>query len=532
MIKSVSKTFNLTTKSEILLPALILSCSSSIGISSLTLPGSVEKTGVLLWPLLLFLAAFLNYFSNKMLAKTARLTGSSSYSEMCQKVLKKFKIIPDILTLISNTCLVLSCNITWVTFLSDLVYIYKGQHSSNLMKAIYILIPNLCLLPVLLKKNMKDVAIPATVTILAVIFLLLFVIFTFSAKLYHLTVSASNNNFFAYKNLVLADISMVPQTLCLLLFSCSYQQNIIDLSQDLKKKIYSNEDIQEKESTKDSFEKSINSSEILSSNLEQKSNSEILNCESLIEISQNKSSNNLTQETLNQFNEQRSNLFNDSCLNEVIDEEKSSEEAHKNTKDFSLTEVPTTSNLPSDIQQKTGSNKKEKLVFKMIKTILMMENLFKAIFFFCIGMLGYFSFCEKRTLYKANILALYKHQNSLVVYVNVIMAICVMTTAIFIFKPAKDTIMDIIKVIRPNVMQHKLSLYCTLGLQSFIVICSILLVLNKVSFIKLISIISFYISPFVSIYMPVLMYAKVAKRYSYFLVVLCLMIVTFLTIWL
>ena len=75
--------FKLTSNKELLLPALILSCSSCIGISSLTLPGSVDQAGIILWPFLLFLTAFINFFSNKLLAKVAYILNAKSYSEVC-----------------------------------------------------------------------------------------------------------------------------------------------------------------------------------------------------------------------------------------------------------------------------------------------------------------------------------------------------------------------------------------------------------------------------------------------------------------
>ena len=137
IIKSISSNIiyfiKLTSNKELILPVLILSCSSCIGISSLTLPGSVEQTGVLLWPILLFLTAFINYFSNKLLAKVAFILDAKTYSEVCEKVLGDMKLIPDCLTLVSNFCLIISCNLTWVTFVENLVFIIFSKHSTKLM---------------------------------------------------------------------------------------------------------------------------------------------------------------------------------------------------------------------------------------------------------------------------------------------------------------------------------------------------------------------------------------------------------------
>merc|ERR1711957_904037 len=69
------------------------------------------------------------------------------------------------------------------------------------------------------------------------------------------------------------------------------------------------------------------------------------------------------------------------------------------------------SDLINETDQKNDQH--ENLIFELMKTILIMENLFKAVVFFCVGMLGFFSFCDKKTLYKANILSFYKKHDSL-----------------------------------------------------------------------------------------------------------------------
>lgn len=483
----IVRLFRLTSNKELVLPALILSCSSCIGISSLTLPGSVEQTGVVLWPILLFIAAFMNYFSNKLLAKIAFKLKAKSYSEVCEHILGDLKLVPDCLTLISNFCLILSCNLTWVTFLDDLVFIIFSVRSSKPMLVVYMLLPNLCLLPALLKTSIRDVAIPATMSILAVVFLLLFVISTFSAKIYNYAFSSSEDLLFSYSKIILVDFSMIPQTLCLLLFSFSYQQNIIDVSQDLKSKIYEG-----------------NQSTIMDGpDSADRSGADEKRKHSLEEGKTAQDSGGRDEEN----------------ASDGVSSRKGSIVSQQSLNLNDLESPPQTQKL------------KNRLMEKIIHTILKMENSFKAFLFFSIGMLGFFSFCQKANLVDANILSLYREQSSLVIYVNLFMAVCVLITAIFVFKPTKDTLSELVRFIKSDIEDEKINKCCTFGLHFFIVLTSICLILEKVSFIKLISIISFYISPLVGIYLPVFMYAKLTGKLQYYIVTAVLIIIAILTIW-
>ena len=489
IIKSISSNIiyfiKLTSNKELILPVLILSCSSCIGISSLTLPGSVEQTGVLLWPILLFLTAFINYFSNKLLAKVAFILDAKTYSEVCEKVLGDMKLIPDCLTLVSNFCLIISCNLTWVTFVENLVFIIFSKHSTKLMMILYMIIPNFLLIPTLLKNKIQDVAVPAAVSIIAVLFLLLFVVSTFSAKVYNYAFSDSEEILFSYSKITLADISMIPRSLCLLLFSFSYQQNIIDVSQDLSNKIYRKEEHTTIKSSNEA-EKSSDQNEINT------------NHEDTVSIKIGSESSLDEKDSDNSEIRSRENSENNNHKQEIYDQDKIL---------------------------------KDQLMTKMIHTILKMENFFKAFLFLCIGMFGFFSFCQRADLLDANILSLYQEQSSLVVYVNLFMAVCVLITAIFVFKPTKDTLIELISFINSDVKKDLINKYCTFGLQLFIMFVSALLVLEKVSFIKLISIISFYISPLVGIYFPVFLYAKLTGEIKYYVISGSLIIVALLTIW-
>lgn len=474
LISKCTYFLQLTSNKELVLPALILSCSSCIGISSLTLPGSVETTGVLLWPILLFFVAFLNYFSNQLLAKLAFMTKAKSYSQVCEHVMGDFRIIPDCLTLVSNLCLILSCNLTWVTFVDDLVFIIFSIRSTKLLLVLYMVLPNVLLVPTLLKNKVQDVAIPATISILAVVFLLLFVVSTFSAKLYNYMFSDTPDLMFSYNKIVLADFSAIPRSLCLLLFSFSYQQNIIDVSEDLNNQIYKKEDQEIMEEAPDSL-----------------------------------SSDN------------------------PGDAQGDSEDP--NTCNLGLRRSSTQSDLSVRSQQSTFTpheeELKDRILSQMIHTILKMENFFKAFVFLFIGLFGFFSFCQKANLLDANILALYREQSSLVVYVNLFMAICVLVTAIFVFKPTKNTLVEIVGFIRSDISAENINKYCTYFLQALIILISTLLVIEKVSFIKLISIISFYVSPLIGIYLPVFLYAKHTGEMKYYVVSSGFLVVTLLTIW-
>ena len=498
---------------QVIIPALVLSCSSCLGLSSLTLPGAIEKSGLFLYLLLLAIAGSLNYFSNTLWAKCADITKSKNSSQILQRVLGKWKLLPDILTFISNCCLIISCNLTWVTFCEDLLFIFLSIHPLPLLKTFLLILPNLLLTPFLLKNQVADVAFPAAVSFLAVLFLLFFVLYSFGIKCYHDLEEISPAVSLIAQPVPFFDISTAPRTLCVLLFACSYQQNIIDLCNDLYnppspentavlnhlKSIEESVRIEQNEQTR-------------KQNKKRKSDSENTN-------TQHKNKEN----QMNNANSSQQNVTKDLKIHENIIMDQDFEVKSRK----SLGHILPPGIIPDSDSDTQSPNTTHKKVLQTVKTILRLENIFKVTFFLVISVLGFFSFHEQHSLFHINILTLFKTTNPVIVYVNVFMAVSVLITGTFIFKPTRDLFYSALDnhVFNGNPFGSALMLHVLLTALSLI------LVLCRVSYISIFQIISFYVSPLVSIYLPVFLFARLTRNKIYHMIVIGLAVVTALNIW-
>ena len=496
---------------QVIIPALVLSCSSCLGLSSLTLPGAIEKSGLFLYILLLAIAGSLNYFSNTLWAKCAEITKSKNSSQILERVLGKWKLLPDVMTFISNCCLIISCNLTWVTFCEDLLFIFLSIRPLPLLKTFLLILPNLLLTPFLLKNQVADVAFPAAVSFLAVLFLLFFVLYSFGIKCYNDFEEISPAVSLIAQPVPYFDISTAPRTLCVLLFACSYQQNIIDLCSDLYNP-GTGEDTAVKNNLK-SIEESVRqekNEQKRKQNKRRKSESEDLNTENKTKENQMNSANSAQRKVRDELKIEE---------NIIMDQDFEVKSRKSIGQNLPPGLIPNSETFSADTTHKR--------VLQTVKTILRLENIFKVTFFFVISVLGFFSFHEQHSLYHINILTLFKTTNPVIVYVNVFMAVSVLITGTFIFKPTRDLFYSALEkhVFKGNPFGSALMLHV------LITALSLILVLCRVSYISIFQIISFYMSPLVSIYLPVFLFARLTRNKIYHMIVMGLAVVTALNIW-
>ncbi len=178
--------------------ALILA-SNSIGISSLAYPSVVANSGIITFFLLTLLALVINYKSGYLLVYCAKIKEAKNYGDLTKIMLGKSKIIVDIAFFITNIGIILSCILTFNDFMSGIFLRKIGGESnkifSNKESLFWIIFPNLVLLPVLLRNNMKDMSLFSAIAVLAIFILAIFSIFLFQEKMF--TIEYSELNLFS-----------------------------------------------------------------------------------------------------------------------------------------------------------------------------------------------------------------------------------------------------------------------------------------------------------------------------------------------
>lgn len=209
--------------------ALILA-SNSVGISSLAFPSSMAKAGIALWILLLIIAILINYVSSYVLVFCGKKMKVNTYSDLTSKMLGKGRLVVDIFYIFTNVGIILSCMLTFNDFMSGIFnHEYFENHNrvlSSKESLFWIIVPNIALLPMLLRKSLKDIKIFSIIAVFAVFLLSLFTMYAFMTK----------NNPLYLQQLEYFNLPAAPQAFTLLLFGFMNQQNVLDVFTELKKK--------------------------------------------------------------------------------------------------------------------------------------------------------------------------------------------------------------------------------------------------------------------------------------------------------
>lgn len=208
----------------------IILASNSIGISSLAFPSSMAKAGIGLWILLMLMTILINYMSSYILVFCGKQTKSRSYAELTFKMLGRFKIIIDVFYVFTNLGIILSCTLTFNDFMSGIFnHEYFESHNrmiSSKESLFWIIVPNMLLLPLLLRRSIKDIKMFSVIAVFSIFLLSVFTMYVFMSK---------KNPLYPNK-LEYFNVSQSPQAFTLLLFGFMNQQNILDVFSELKRK--------------------------------------------------------------------------------------------------------------------------------------------------------------------------------------------------------------------------------------------------------------------------------------------------------
>ena len=226
--KKIKKDLRDSNKSRVLF-AMILA-SNSVGISSLAYPSSVASTGVVLFIILMILAIFINFLTGYLLVYCAKIKKARNYSHLTEIMLGKYKFFVDFSFFITNLGIILSCILTFNDFMCGIFnhkfFGEKNHIMTNKKSLFWIILPNILLLPVLLRKNYRDISVFSTISVLAIVLLSFFSIYIFSERVSD--IDFHKVTYFSYQE--------GPKIFSLLLFGFMNQQNLIDIFGELKRK--------------------------------------------------------------------------------------------------------------------------------------------------------------------------------------------------------------------------------------------------------------------------------------------------------
>lgn len=209
--------------------AMILA-SNSIGISSLAYPSSMANTGIVLFIILMILAIFINYLTGYLLVYCAKEKKARNYSHLTEIMLGRYRWFVDFSFFVTNLGIILSCILTFNDFMCGIFnhkYFGERNHFIGSKKSLFwIILPNILLLPVLLRKNYRDISILSTISVFAIFLLSFFSIYIFLERVGD--IDFNKVNYFSYAE--------GPKIFTLLLFGFMNQQNLIDIFGELKRK--------------------------------------------------------------------------------------------------------------------------------------------------------------------------------------------------------------------------------------------------------------------------------------------------------
>lgn len=203
--------------------ALILA-SSSIGISALAYPSSMANTGVILWFFLLALAIGVNYISSYLLVMCGKELKVNNFNELCEKLIGKGRIIVDFFELILNTGIMMCNMLTFNDFMTGIFNhdYFQGQSSkiiSSKKSLMWIILPNLLILPLLIRKRIRDTNFISVMSVCTIVLLAFFSIYMFLTRKNHI----------AFHKLEYFNPSASANCFSLLLFGYMSQQGILEV---------------------------------------------------------------------------------------------------------------------------------------------------------------------------------------------------------------------------------------------------------------------------------------------------------------
>jgi amino acid permease len=202
----------------------IVLASSSIGISALAYPSSMANTGIILWFFLLALAIAVNYISSYLLVLSGKELKVSSFNELCDRLIGRWRVFVDFFEFILNTGIMMCNMLTFNDFMTGIFNhdYFQGQPSklvSSKKSLVWIVLPNLLVLPLLLRKRIQDTHFISIMSVCTIVMLAFFSVYMFLTKKNHIT----------FHKLEYFNPSESASCFSLLLFGYMTQQDILDV---------------------------------------------------------------------------------------------------------------------------------------------------------------------------------------------------------------------------------------------------------------------------------------------------------------
>lgn len=160
--------------------------SNSIGVSALAYPSAIAQAGIFPFVFLLVTAILLNYFTGHLLILCANKVNAKSYIDLANIIMGKYKVFIDISFMLLNVGIILSCMLTLNDFMCGLFQkqFFGSSHSlfSQSDNLFWIIVPNVAIVPFLLKNQNKALNILNAISVIAYVFLGFFCFYLFSNK--------------------------------------------------------------------------------------------------------------------------------------------------------------------------------------------------------------------------------------------------------------------------------------------------------------------------------------------------------------
>lgn len=170
--------------------------SNSIGISAMTYPSAIAKSGVITFIILMTLAIIINYASGYLLVWSAKHKKAKNYTHLTEIMLGKYKIIVDLAFFITNLGIMISCIMTFNESMSSLFSRESFGHANPLLthekSLFWIILPTLLLLPILNRRSLADLSLCSTAAVISIFFLSLFCVYIYSVNEYLIDFSKIN----------------------------------------------------------------------------------------------------------------------------------------------------------------------------------------------------------------------------------------------------------------------------------------------------------------------------------------------------
>lgn len=203
----------------------VILASNSIALSSLTYPSGVANCGLILFLFLMLIALSINFLSGYLLVFCAEKKKAKSYTHLIRIMLGKYKIIVDLFYFIANLGIILSSILTFSDFMTGIFSQVNNEIISSKKSLFWIFIPNIFLIPILLRRNLEDMKYFSYIAVFAVILLAFYTFYLFCVR-----------DPINWSEVVLFKPEGSFNVFNLLLFGYMNQQNLIDIFEELKKK--------------------------------------------------------------------------------------------------------------------------------------------------------------------------------------------------------------------------------------------------------------------------------------------------------